>query len=366
MYESVTLLAAWAARTRRIRLGVACMASLAFRHPLLVAQQLANLDTLSDGRLTLIACPGWASGELVEKELATFNVSYPAEVATAGGERRLPPRRQPARPGPVTFADERLSVSNLTLEPQFVQQPLPIWAAANPAPDASKETVQRPLGRFARLGDGWMTYAVNPAQLREQVAILHELRDELGAPNPEDSVYLQANVAHDESAAVNDALSARREVSTRNVSVPELQEISAIDAPARCVDFIAELVDAGATSIALYAVSADRERQLDLLSSSLLPLRRALSQPYLGETHVINRNPQSSAWIPYPWSRRPNSPSGCASRERLHALAIAARSWQASDGSIRVRRARCGQPRSSRSPTARTCSTWARSTSSSY
>ncbi len=55
-YDSTVLLAASAARTRRVQLGVACLASLGFRHPVIVAQEWANLDVLSGGRMVLVAC----------------------------------------------------------------------------------------------------------------------------------------------------------------------------------------------------------------------------------------------------------------------------------------------------------------------
>jgi alkanesulfonate monooxygenase SsuD/methylene tetrahydromethanopterin reductase-like flavin-dependent oxidoreductase (luciferase family) len=273
MYEPVVLLSACAARTSRIRLGVACMASLGFRHPLLVAQQLANLDTLSAGRLTLIACPGWATGDLVKRELAAFNVTYPQKLRQM--EEGVEFLRLISADGVAALTGERFSVTELSLEPQFVQRPLPIWMVANPAPSASPETVRRLLARVARIGDAWMTYAVTPARLRELVAMLRELRHELGDPHPElfgVCVFLHANIAHDESAAVADAIAAWREVSTANVTPADLQSISAIGSPTRSAEFIAELVDAGATSIALDPVSQDRERQLEALSSTLLPL----------------------------------------------------------------------------------------------
>src|ERR1700728_1846222 len=63
VYDSVVSLAACAAVTSRVRLGVACMASLGLRQPLVVAQQWANLDALSGGRMTLVACPGAPAGQ---------------------------------------------------------------------------------------------------------------------------------------------------------------------------------------------------------------------------------------------------------------------------------------------------------------
>ena len=51
--EAVTLLGALAGATRRVRLGVGCLATFVHRHPVLLAQQWASLDVLSEGRTWL-------------------------------------------------------------------------------------------------------------------------------------------------------------------------------------------------------------------------------------------------------------------------------------------------------------------------
>src|ERR1700691_4915384 len=51
--ESIVLLSAIAAKTRRVKLGVACMASFPLRSPILVASQWAALDHVSGGRMVL-------------------------------------------------------------------------------------------------------------------------------------------------------------------------------------------------------------------------------------------------------------------------------------------------------------------------
>ena len=60
--ESVTLLSALAAATSTVRLGVGCMATFVHRHPVLLAQQWASLDVLSNGRAWLALCLGGAGG----------------------------------------------------------------------------------------------------------------------------------------------------------------------------------------------------------------------------------------------------------------------------------------------------------------
>ena len=57
-FESWTLLAALAARTTRIRVGV-LVSSNTFRHPALLAQQAVTLDHISNGRLELGLGAGW-------------------------------------------------------------------------------------------------------------------------------------------------------------------------------------------------------------------------------------------------------------------------------------------------------------------
>src|SRR3981189_257626 len=69
--ESVALLAGIAARTRRVRLGPACMASFTLRDPVLLAYQWASLDLLAEGRTVLVVCTGIVpqEGGRVEGEL---------------------------------------------------------------------------------------------------------------------------------------------------------------------------------------------------------------------------------------------------------------------------------------------------------
>src|SRR3954468_23008388 len=69
--ESMVLLAGVAVRTKRVRLGPACMASLPLRDPVLLAYQWASLDLLAEGRTILVACTGIVpqEGGRIENEL---------------------------------------------------------------------------------------------------------------------------------------------------------------------------------------------------------------------------------------------------------------------------------------------------------
>src|SRR5262245_25639167 len=56
--ESLVLLSAIAARTRRIRLGTCCLSTFPLRDPIFLAAQWAALDQVSHGRMVLGACIG--------------------------------------------------------------------------------------------------------------------------------------------------------------------------------------------------------------------------------------------------------------------------------------------------------------------
>lgn len=290
-YDSGVLLAALAARTRRIRLGTACLASLGFRHPLTVARQWADLDALSGGRMTLVACPGNASGAAVERELQAFRMTYQQKVARF--EESVEFLRVVSASEAASFHGTYLDIDDLRLTPGFVQRPLPIWLAANPSPAAGPKTIERVLGRVARLGAGWMTYNITPDLLRRRVSALRELRAAAAtapaAPDPFPvCVFLNANVAATAQQARADAAARWAQQSVRNISADDLGPISAIGTPAQAADFIARLVEAGATHLAIEVLSTRPEEQVHRLTDLLLP-RLAGTVPRPGPVPLPSR-----------------------------------------------------------------------------
>ncbi len=113
--EAWTLLAALAARTHRIRIGV-LVSSNTFRHPALLAREAVTVDHVSGGRLELGLGAGW-----YQPEHTAFGIDFPApgervarfreavevvdrllreEVTTYEG-RHYRLRQAPTRPAPV-------------------------------------------------------------------------------------------------------------------------------------------------------------------------------------------------------------------------------------------------------------------------
>lgn len=103
--QPLTMAAAVAARTKRARIGTAVLL-LALRHPLLVAEETAIIDILSNGRFDL----GVGAGYRIP-EFAAYGVDLAARYKLV--EQRITEVREHWTGG--------------TMTPPPVQQPIPVW-----------------------------------------------------------------------------------------------------------------------------------------------------------------------------------------------------------------------------------------------
>ena len=112
LFEGWTLLAAIAARTTRIRLGV-LVSSNTFRHPAILLKEAVTLDHISGGRLILGIGTGWN-----EDEHRRYGIDLPRAKGACGPVRGSRRRHQPAHePGandvrPAASTGSRTRVSN--------------------------------------------------------------------------------------------------------------------------------------------------------------------------------------------------------------------------------------------------------------
>jgi len=271
-HDSTVALAALAARTSRVRLAVACMSTLGLRQPLVVAQQWANLDQLSHGRMTMVACPGNRTGDKHEREREAYGIGYDEKVVRM--EENVQLLRAAGSSERLTFDGEHVHVRDVRLVPGFVQRPLPIWLTGNPTRTAGDATLRRVLGRVARLGDGWLTYNIRPADLGPRVELVRELRAETDPGTAAQfpvAVQVNFNVAPTEAEAVADASAAWATTSTRGISGSDLREVFAVGTPAQALDLLHGLVAAGATHIALSPLGSRPHELVERAAAWLLP-----------------------------------------------------------------------------------------------
>jgi alkanesulfonate monooxygenase SsuD/methylene tetrahydromethanopterin reductase-like flavin-dependent oxidoreductase (luciferase family) len=161
---SLNFLSYLAGRTRRLRLGTAVVV-LPWHNPALLAEQVATLDLLSDGRFDFGVGKGYR-----DQEFAGFSI--PIVEATARFDEAMAFLRQAwAAKTRFSFHGQHWHFENIVIEPRPVQQPHPpLWMAAGSLAS---------IRRAAREGFNLLLDQIAPVELIiERVAAY---RDELNA-----------------------------------------------------------------------------------------------------------------------------------------------------------------------------------------
>ena len=159
-FEGWTLLAALAARTERIRIGV-LVSSNTFRHPALLAQQAVTLDHVSSGRLELGLGAGW-----FVPEHERFGIPFPAPGERVDRFREAVEIIDSLlRNESTTFAGRYYRLSGAHVRPSPVQQPRPPLTLG-----AHKTRMLRICAEYA---DTWNSFGT-VGEMRERNLILDD------------------------------------------------------------------------------------------------------------------------------------------------------------------------------------------------
>jgi len=148
-HEPLTLLAAIAVKTHRIRLGTSVLV-LPWHHPVRLAKTLAAIDDLCDGRLDV----GVGVAQ-TEDEFLNLGIDFQQRGRIA--DEMLAALRALWTMDVPAFDGERYRFSGLRVEPKPVQKPYPpILVGGN---------TQAAMRRLRRFGDGWHPLSLSPAQI---------------------------------------------------------------------------------------------------------------------------------------------------------------------------------------------------------
>ena len=164
--EPLTTLAYIAGITTRVRLGTAVLLP-ALRHPVVLAQQIANVDQISHGRLVLGLGVGWSLPS-AEREWAACGADHKRRVRRL--EEHVETWRMFWRGEPLTHQGSDFALAEHTIGPLpwNPEGPPVLITAGNRG-----EMLPAQFDRFARLGDGIITtylHAVECATVRERAA----------------------------------------------------------------------------------------------------------------------------------------------------------------------------------------------------
>jgi len=234
------------------------------------AYQWATLDQVSGGRMKLAACTGLVPQEQASaKEGAHWSVSDRSRAARL--EENIEICRQLWTQDDVSFSGRYRSFEHLTIQPKPLQQPCPIWIAANPMPGTP--SYRRALERVAQKADGWMTVRLHPAMLDATWPALKALlveRQRDPATFPVLS-YHNVNINEDASEALDES-QRFLDAYYGPVFTPDMvRHWTAHGSPEQVIDQLRELAQSGATHITLRITSWDQEGQFHRLTTEVLP-----------------------------------------------------------------------------------------------
>lgn len=270
--ESTVMLAAVAARTQRVRLGVICMASFPVRHPVLVAIQWASLDQLSKGRTILGVCIGGGH----EGELRAFGVKKEERVGRLTEGIKL--LRALWSDEKVNHRGKYYTLEGYRIVPRPIQKSCPIWIAVSPdRAVVGDKGIERAMKRVATLADGYITMAVSHDEFRRRLHLIEEFAEEQGRDlsNFEVAIHGMVNINDDRRAAYEESKYYFDNYYSPGYPSEELLRIwLAHGPPEECARLIQGWIDMGITTPVLRFTSRNQLGQMERFIKDVLPLLR--------------------------------------------------------------------------------------------
>ncbi len=190
-HDPFTMLAAIAARTERVNMGTAVLLPI-LRNPVLLAQQLATIDQLSEGRL-IVGIGIGADSPPIHAEFAAVGVPFEKRIGRLMEGLRLCKALWSGEP--VTH-DGRWTLNDVTLGPlPHRKGGPPIWASGS---------VPAAIDRCAKHFDGW--FPSGPSDVGIWAEQLGQLRTSATAAGRADgavaaAAYLTLSINEDTEAA---------------------------------------------------------------------------------------------------------------------------------------------------------------------
>jgi alkanesulfonate monooxygenase SsuD/methylene tetrahydromethanopterin reductase-like flavin-dependent oxidoreductase (luciferase family) len=286
-YTPIPVLAAIAARTRRVGIGTGILQPH-MRNPVLLAQDWATLDMISGGR-TLLGV-GLGTGDPVAIAREYELVGIPKHRRGKAFDESIQLLKRLWTEESVTFDGDVYHVEEVGIGYRAAQQPHPpiLIACGGYVPkragfgpndfytESTAGTFTGPFERVARLGDGWITGIVTADEFRQALAFIRRTASEqyrrtLGAAfmamvNVWLCVGPSAEEARREGQAVLEAYH------LRPFDEETIDRWLLHGSPEGCAARLAEYILAGANAFQIVIASYDQERQIRVLAEQVLPM----------------------------------------------------------------------------------------------
>ncbi len=154
-YSPLLTLTAIAENTSRIKVATALLV-VPFRHPVIIAKELATLDQLSNGRCIVAV----GIGAYREEFEAMFGDKAKKVHRGKLLDECLIILHKIFTEDAVTYKGEYFDINNLQLFPKPVQNPFPLYIGGN-SPEGRERT--------AKYGQGWLPAILTPEEIRSGV-----------------------------------------------------------------------------------------------------------------------------------------------------------------------------------------------------
>ena len=197
--EAITRLALLTAWTERVRVGTSILL-LPLYQPVVVAKQLADLDSRSGGRVSVGVGVG---GEFPAEFRA---VGVPLAERGARTDEAMEVLRLLWKGGPVSHHGQFFSFDDIELQPVALGRDEPHRMQIGGPPLLVSGRKEAAMRRAARLGDGWMPYLVSPSAYERSVRTIHKEAEAVGRDLAEFEwmMYLYTSIRKDGDRARHD------------------------------------------------------------------------------------------------------------------------------------------------------------------
>lgn len=254
--DSWTTLAGLARETHRIRLGT-LVSSATFRHPGVLAVQVAQVDEMSGGRVELGLGAGW-----FEAEHAAYGIPFPTtrerfdrfaeQLAVLTGLWGTPAGER------FSFTGEHYTLTDSPALPKPVQQPVPIIIGGS-----GRKRTPALTARYAS------EYNANFTTV-EQTAVQYDRVRKACADAGRDPDALTYSVALAVVCGADDA-QVRRRADAIGRDVEELRNNHLAGTPAEVVDKLGRYAEIGCTRVYLQVLDLADLAHLELIAAEVMP-----------------------------------------------------------------------------------------------
>ncbi len=159
--ECLACLAALACDTEHVRIGT-CVLAMDYRHPAVLANALATIDQLSNGRLEAGLGAGWNVQEYAAYGIPFERIGRRLDRLEEGIQVLRALWEEPR----ANFQGEHYQLTDALCEPKPVQTRIPIWIGGNGE--------RRTLRMIARRADGWNSPYVTVEQWQRLSGVLDQ------------------------------------------------------------------------------------------------------------------------------------------------------------------------------------------------